>query len=158
MTSGPHGAACSTDPVGPHPSNGGHVDLDDPGRGCVVPAGATVAPSFDPTAPVTVASGGQVSAVVDVDVCWSSSCDVDRVASCALALDGTTLTLTTTVSWRFTGSDVCTTDCGRPGPTCTSEPLADGTYTLRYANMTTIFEVPSTGAPPCLGDPSRGAQ
>lgn len=141
-------SACDDGPVG------AAIELDDPGRACLVPESEVPAFDVDPSMMRSYAAGGRVKALVDMDICLSSSCDVDRKQACAIALDGNTLTVTATVSWRTSGANECTSDCGRPRPGCTSDPLPAGSYTLRYRGQTTSFDVPGDIAAPCVGSPS----
>lgn len=145
-------AGCPTDPAGRD------ITLDDPGRLCVVPESETPTFDFDPTTMRSYMTGGRIKAVVDLSVCLSSSCDVDRSATCEITAMGTGVTVTATVGWTRTGADACTLDCGRPRPACTSAPLPAGTYTLRYAGKSTMFDVPSTRDAPCIGDPMDNVQ
>ncbi len=125
-----------------------------PGRVCLVPESEVLDFTLDATQARTYADGARVKAVVDMNVCLSSSCDVERMQACNIMVAGAELTVSSTVSWRSTGADACTADCGRPRPMCTSQPLAAGTYTLKYKGLSTTFTVPSDVAPPCVGDPA----
>lgn len=95
-----------------------------------------------------------VDVVVVLAECLSSSCSRNFVGSCSATVDGSEITLTSTMSWEQNlGFGVpCTDDCGIPQADCTLEGLADGTYEVTYGGEVVSLTVPVTAAP-CDGYP-----
>lgn len=117
-------AACTG--AGPSPQL---VQRTDTGVVCVRAAAA------DQVAPVEVYSGD----------CLSSSCDRKRQGSCTAALDGTTITVTSSFSWeRATASAICTTDCGTIRAECEVGPLPAGTYSVVHGGKRESLTVPTS--------------
>ena len=81
---------------------------------------------------------------VRVSDCLSSSCDVDRVASCGVAHDGQVLTVSSHLSYQKLDSPHCTMDCGALSATCASEPLVAGSYTVLHGEQSFSVDVPSS--------------
>lgn len=68
-----------------------------------------------------------------------SACNGDRVT-----LDGTTLQVSASGSYTVPGGNpICATVCTPVAATCSSEPLAAGTYTVEYAGESANLVVPS---------------
>lgn len=84
------------------------------------------------------------------DVCLSSSCSLDREASCIVTRDGSTLHVATSASFRDKGADACTLDCGQLSATCTTGPLPSGSYTVTYGAKSLTFDVPSEVYSSCV--------
>ncbi len=77
---------------------------------------------------------------VDFQQCLSSSCDELLDASCTVTVEGNTLTIESTATIRSSGTE-CTADCGAVATTCTTPPLAAGTYDVVYDDHMTQLEV-----------------
>lgn len=90
------------------------------------------------------AGDGGVDVVVVLAECLSSSCSRDFAGSCEATVDGSEITLTSTLSWaQNLGEGVpCTDDCGLPQADCTIAGLADGTYDVTYGGETFTLTVP----------------
>jgi hypothetical protein len=88
---------------------------------------------------------------VVLDTCASCRAS-DITASCSIERDGSTLSVTASVSYWEQPTDVCPAHCTKLLATCTSEPLAAGVYTVEYAGETTGFTVPSVGPAAQLGE------
>jgi hypothetical protein len=91
---------------------------------------------------------------VVLDDC-ASGCASDIMASCSIELDGTTLSVHASGSYQVAGGNVaCPLVCLPVEATCTSAPLAAGTYTVEYAGETTTITVPSMGPAAQIGSGS----
>lgn len=88
------------------------------------------------------------------DVCLSSSCSLERFASCTVEKKGQTLAVTSLFRWvDLKGTDtVCTDDCAGMSATCETDALLEGTYEFQFAGAAPLaLTVPSQlAAPPCL--------
>ncbi|MEN0068621.1 MAG: hypothetical protein AAGA48_41270 [Myxococcota bacterium] len=93
------------------------------------------------------ASGSDVTVTVTAPDCLSSSCSRDLGGSCEAVVDGSTITVTSEITWEeaVAGSNLdCTDDCGAPRVTCTIEGgLADGPYTVEIGGEATSIEFPA---------------
>lgn len=97
-----------------------------------------------------------VDITVVLDDCLSG-CAEDIEASCSIELDGTNLRVSASGTYSVQpGGAVCPAVCVAMTATCTSEPLAAGTYSVEYAGESTTFEVPSMGPPAQIGDTTCG--
>ncbi|MFK7927274.1 MAG: hypothetical protein AB8H79_03750 [Myxococcota bacterium] len=82
---------------------------------------------------------------VFANLCLSSSCSRDAVASCNAVLDGQVITVTAQFDWQeATGNIACTDDCGSLSATCEVGPLPAGTYTVKMGSGVETFDVPTT--------------
>jgi hypothetical protein len=93
-----------------------------------------------------VDDAGDLTAMVRVQECMSSSCSRDYVSSCALSFDGTSLTLQSDISWEdnISPDAMCTDDCGIPLAECTLADLPDGTYEVAFGAETLTLVWPLT--------------
>jgi hypothetical protein len=96
---------------------------------------------------------GEPVYVVHESHCLSSSCSRDVVATCAVAGDGLTRTVTSTTTWldltRANGA--CTADCGFQTTTCSMDALGAGTYSFAFGAKAVTVIVPSEAATaPCV--------
>lgn len=95
------------------------------------------------------ASAGQIDLqVVLQGACMSSSCSRGFTSSCDATADGTTLTLTSEMSWEnnVTPGVDCTADCGIPMAECALSGVVDGTYTLDFDGESYTIDVPGSSA------------
>lgn len=115
-------------------------------RMCVWPANGPVEGGGQ-----TYVAGQPVQIVVGYVGCLSSSCDVDRSASCSVSLVGDTLTVTAELRWTEAGS-LCTDDCRRLSASCASVALPAGSYTVVFGSRTATVGIgTSSVAAPCVG-------
>ncbi len=98
---------------------------------------------------LTFEEGSRLFVTVSLDDCLSDSCDVNRVAYCQVAQDGTTLLVSSELSYEMTDQTQCTMDCGRLVARCESEPLSAGHYQVAFGGATYPLSVPSTLVNPC---------
>src|SRR5262245_6665519 len=104
----------------------GERTLEDVGGLCITGAGATENTSYVADASVTVH--------VVLEDC-ASGCASDITASCSVELDGSTLSVSASGSYQVpSGGALCPAVCEEIDATCTSEPLAAGTYTVEYGS------------------------
>ena len=128
-------AACS--------GEGSDNTLEDVGGLCVLGEGDAANTSYVADASVDVH--------VVLEDC-ASGCASDVMASCSIELDGTSLIVSASGSYhRDPIGAICPAVCVAVEATCTSEPLAAGTYTVEYAGDTTTIVVPSMGAAAEIG-------
>ncbi len=123
---------------------GKDVVLSDTLPACAFPPGSNAAAG----AMLDFAADQAVDIRVTTTGCLSSSCDVDRKASCSTEVSGSEIVVTSNVSWRET-SGACTDDCGTLSATCTTAPLPAGVYTIRHGDQTSMLRVGETQASPC---------
>jgi hypothetical protein len=110
--------------------------------------------AFGATTPRDYLADQSVNVAVVFAGCLSSSCDVDRTASCSVQAAGADLRVTSEGSFRTTGASTCTTDCGYLIARCTTPALAAGSYTFRHGDLSLPIQIPSSGPPPCVGSHS----
>lgn len=88
-----------------------------------------------------------IEVIVELPGCLSSSCSTDAQASCEVALDAATNTITLTSQGSYLDTSVvdgtCTADCGLLHAECEIPALPEGQYTLTHGQTTYTFEVPS---------------
>lgn len=79
-------------------------------------------------------SGADVTVTVTAPDCLSSSCSRNLEGTCEATVDGTTITVTSEITWEQAVESPrlgCTDDCGAPIATCTIPGgLPDGDYTV----------------------------
>lgn len=92
-------------------------------------------------------AAGSLELTVVVQDCMSSSCSRGFQGACAASVDGSTIMLTSDISWEDNvGENIpCTDDCGIPMATCTLEGVADGTYTIAFGAQSLTIDLPSDG-------------
>jgi hypothetical protein len=92
--------------------------------------------------------GPSVAVSVTAPDCLSSSCSRDLDGSCTSQLDGTTIVLTSEISWEDDEAKFaqCTSDCGAPTIECDLGELPDGTYTVVHGEEQVSLVVPVTEA------------
>ena len=133
----------STEPVD------GLVVLENEGTLCFYDDAPTFFSRPDFEAPVQVFdAGSRLHLQVSVPGCLSSSCDVNRSASCSVSQDEQVIRVFSQLSYEETGDEQCTMDCGILSATCESEELAVGTYTVQHGDKLTGLAVPSV-VPAC---------
>lgn len=91
-----------------------------------------------------------------VDECLSSTCNVDRVSSCSVSVEGAVIHVETQARWSVTqwAAETCTDDCQRLTAKCETSALPDGTYTIRSGAHEVAFTIPSrVGQAPCTEAP-----
>lgn len=118
------------------------IELVDEGMACME---GRASGSFAADQPVTV--------TVDWNVCLSSSCTDDKMASCTVTVADRTVTIETRASWLDTSAagQGCTDDCGLLQTSCETPPLAAGVYTFVLDGRSVTITVPSTvPVPPCI--------
>jgi len=83
--------------------------------------------------------------------CFSSSCTQNIDLSCSATVKGSEIVIEGTGSWEVaSGSNQeCTADCGLGDTQCTIDPLAEGTYEVRFGSDSESLTIPST-ATVCL--------
>jgi len=114
-------------------------------------------PFFPGTQQLTVLGEGDVLVVqVTLPGCLSSTCTMDRVASCRIVQDGRQLVVESSFGYVPLQGPSCTKDCVTLFATCESEPLAEGSYDLIHGDDVTPLQVPSRGEA-CGVGPSDGA-
>lgn len=79
---------------------------------------------------------------VDFGTCMSSSCDRLQSASCTIEQSGAELIVQGTAEISHARNEACTDDCRHAKATCSTGPLAAGSYTLVYAGQRTDVVVP----------------
>ena len=79
---------------------------------------------------------------VEFGTCMSSSCDDLKSASCTVELSGTELIVQGKAEISHVQQQACTDDCRRAEATCSTAPLAAGSYTLVYAGKRKDVVVP----------------
>lgn len=121
----------------------------------------------DDGVPESLVDSGQVERVgtsglrfdVTANACLSSSCDLDRRATCTVTRSGDVILITSRFGWVSGSGDadqLCTADCSELTATCSlDEALPDGTYTVRHGDDEATLVV-EDGVPGdlCFGDAS----
>jgi hypothetical protein len=107
--------------------------------------------AFDATTPRDYLADQPVNIAVALTGCLSGSCDVDRSASCSVQTEGGDLRVTSEGSYRATGANSCTSDCGFLIARCVTPVLATGSYTFRHGDLSVPIQIPSSVPPPCVG-------
>ena len=106
----------------------------------------------------TLSADAPVAIQVSPKGCFSSSCTIQYVTSCAVVAGEEPMSLAATGTFCLapTSDDVCTPDCSGGGfAKCDSPALAAGDYTVSLEGLTVAFTVPSTlplGGE-CVGSP-----
>lgn len=122
-------------------------EIEDVGSLCVLGEGLS--------SNTTYVENGSVEVHVVLQDCAPCN-STDFMTSCSIEQNGSTLTVSATASWwMHYDSDICTLECTTLVATCTSEPLAAGSYTVEYAGEMTSFEVPSMGSAAQIGNPQH---
>jgi len=92
------------------------------------------------------ADGADVRVTVTAPDCLSSSCSRDLGGQCEATVDGSTITVTSTITWEqaVAGPNLaCTDDCGLPQVSCTIPGgLDDGEYTVEIGGESTTVDYP----------------
>lgn len=98
-----------------------------------------------------VQGDGGVDVTIVLNDCMSSSCSRDFAGSCEAVVEGSTITLTSDMSWEqnVAVGAMCTDDCGIPQADCTISGLADGTYEVTFGDQTVTLTVPVDNASGC---------
>lgn len=122
------------------------VVLLDSGSLCLYGGEPTPFDMVSDSATQDYAVGDQLFISVRVADCLSSSCDVNRVASCGVTQDGQVLTVSSHLSYEVVDSPHCTMDCGMLGAVCASDALTEGSYTVVHGAESFAVDVPSSGA------------
>ncbi|TXD36117.1 hypothetical protein FRC98_13420 [Lujinxingia vulgaris] len=126
-------AACGDDP---EPTL---VTFEDEGDVCLNRS------SFQDDAPLE--ADAPIDVRVELPVCLSSSCSSQPQASCELAVDTATNTITLTSEGSYLDTSAidgsCTADCGLLHAECEIPALPEGQYTLTHGQTTYTFDVPS---------------
>lgn len=90
-----------------------------------------------------------VRVTVTADGCLSSSCSRNLGGSCEALVDGTTITVTSEITFEraVAGARLfCTDDCGVAQVTCTIPGgLADGMYDIVIGDETSTVDFPTDG-------------
>jgi hypothetical protein len=83
--------------------------------------------------------------------CFSSSCTRNIDLSCSVTVEGSDIAIDGTGSWEVASgkNQDCTADCGMGDTQCTIDPLAEGTYEVRFGSDSASLTIPST-ATVCL--------
>jgi hypothetical protein len=122
------------------------VSVEDEGDLCLYTG------EFDPWATV---GGGEESTFTSTDpitvhyvplYCFSSSCTQNIDLSCSATVKGSDIVIDGSGSWEgASGSNqFCTDDCGLGDTQCTIDPLAEGTYEVRFGSDSESLTIPST--------------
>lgn len=126
-------------------------EFRDEGKICAFPGSeANGVPGFDNNQR-SYREGEAVAIAVQFPTCLSSSCSTDRQADCTVSLNGSTLHVTSSGSFRQRTTGACTDDCGFLIARCTTPPLPAGVYTVEHGGASTTLTIPSTAAPACAG-------
>lgn len=92
------------------------------------------------------ADGSDVVVTVTAPDCLSSSCSRNLGGSCEATVDGSTITVTSEITWEeaVAGPNLaCTDDCGAPQVTCTIPGgLAAGPYTIEIGEDRVMVDFP----------------
>jgi hypothetical protein len=124
------------------------VELENEGGLCVMGTDLEwVEDGEDETLVTTFEEDTAVEIQVTLEEC-ASACIEDVEASCEVDLDGDTLTVTARGSYVApSGGGNCVDACEVVRATCTTDPLAAGTYTVEYVGESVSFDVPSVIQP-----------
>jgi hypothetical protein len=87
---------------------------------------------------------------VMMPTCLSSSCSHDIEAVCAAAVDGAAIVVSSHGSFREGGVS-CSADCGFLLASCSTGPLAAGTYEVRHGAERISLTIPSMAPVLCAG-------
>src|SRR5215471_17061447 len=118
---------------GPSEQQPMHLQFSNQGELCLYPVGETNGvPNLADSTPRTYAAGDVVNVAVQFATCLSSSCSIDRMASCTVGGTGATLQVTSSGSYSNIGSGACTADCGFLIARCQTPTLAAGTVTFQH--------------------------
>lgn len=89
---------------------------------------------------------------IDFGLCRSSSCEVLLDSSCDVTVEGDTITITSLATIESPkGSATCTADCQSANADCETPPIAPGSYTVVYGELSDTIEIPADEEL-CLGD------
>ena len=88
---------------------------------------------------------GRVAVVVRFPTCLSSSCDEATLAECQVVEDDGTIRVESRAEVEREGGE-CTDDCGSLTASCTSEPLAPGSYSVKYGSDSASLSLPAEDA------------
>jgi hypothetical protein len=70
-------------------------------------------------------------------------CTQDLVVSCAVTLDVSTLTITSSATWAdYTSGNDCFADCQIANTECESPPLVEGNYAVVYGSQVLNVNIP----------------
>jgi hypothetical protein len=131
--------------------------VQDQGELCLFPEAepnGNAAFMVDPATARDYGADQVVNVAVALVGCLSGSCDVDRTASCSVqTVAGApgVMRVTSTGSYRATGANACTTDCGILTARCVTPVLPPGSYTFLHGDMNLQIGIPSSVPPPCVG-------
>jgi hypothetical protein len=94
--------------------------------------------------------GPTVLVAVTARECLSSSCSRAVGGECSATIDGTTITISSDISWEQKDGPLaaCTEDCGDATVDCVVGDLADGTYDVVHGDDETTLVVPVEGVCP----------
>jgi len=81
--------------------------------------------------------------------CAAGGCTSVEAKTCTVSVVGTAITITTQLETKSEG-DICTADCQLVKVACTIDPLAAGTYTVRYGPSEGSIEIGATQDAVCL--------
>lgn len=115
--------------------------LSDEGDLCLYPNEAPPVPGI--SVPTAIAEEDRLVFQVTHPTCLSSSCTMDRRASCRITQVGRRLFVEASFAYVPVKGPTCTKDCLRLTATCQSEPLAAGIYDVVYLDDVVPFAVPS---------------
>ena len=115
------------------------VTVSDAGEVCLFP---DTPPADGPI----LDAGERLGIEVELPTCLSSTCDVERVASCTVTPLGNLLVVEADFSYVEFQGDMCTLDCVPLTATCASPPLAAGDYEVVFSGESTDVAVPSAVA------------
>jgi hypothetical protein len=136
--------------LSPLPACGAIATFEDEGTLCVV--GTALLDSEDGEGPrtTTYEAGAPVTINVVLEEC-ANGCAEDVEASCSIEMDGNTLRVSASGSYREPGSGSCIDVCVVVDAQCESEPLPAGSYTVEYAGESVGFDVPDERVPATIG-------
>ena len=85
--------------------------------------------------------------------CLQTNCFEIERAECAVAVDGTVITVTSSFEIRLLDRIQCKSDCRSAEAECTSEPIeSEGIFEVRFGDATTELAIPSTAPALCTED------
>ncbi|MBW2456172.1 MAG: hypothetical protein JRI68_16755, partial [Deltaproteobacteria bacterium] len=118
------------------------------GQLCVYGEAPEVPGSHGP--PQTFVGDQPIYVTVSTDSCISA-CIQDEVASCTVSRSGTTLTVTSELSYdEPPEGEGCIALCGSLTAECSSPPLPPASYSIVHGDAHHELGVPSADVPPCL--------
>lgn len=123
--------------------------VEDEGKVCLY-ASSPASPGADDPVQDFVA-GERLYASVQLDECLSA-CIRDEVSSCTITREGNELVVTSSFEYSDPdGEEACIALCYAPSAVCESEPLPEGSYTVRHGDVESgTLSIPAVGASPCF--------